>query len=325
MYNDDPLWKILKQLVLGFVFSFVFTIIGFVVGLTIGGNYGFLTIGHSVGWEAGALFYSLLGTAFGALFGICIGDLEDARRHVIFLSVITFLLFLADLVYCFFTYPRFLLGQLIFTIMITAALNVLVKYERKLQAPKGKRYSAVAISIAVIFFILLWSGYLSAYNKQPNLVGLNMKSSEKYPNAQFLPIDELDEGLNIFVAKKNDELRGAYREGDRAIYFQTIRARDYIFGFNIHNLGLPTYEMTRRLIDMGGNAFVNFDVGNPYAWSNTGAPYTRDMLLAQSGYKGDEFVKDHRLAEKAVDSLKKSLPKGFELEMKNFSHAIENF
>lgn len=60
----------IKQIIFGLVAGVLFYFMGAFVGLTIGGNFGFMSIGNNDGWEAGAVFFGLLFSVIGSLFGI---------------------------------------------------------------------------------------------------------------------------------------------------------------------------------------------------------------------------------------------------------------
>lgn len=45
-------------------------IIGLVIGAYIGGNFGFFEFGGNAGYEAGGVFFAIVGISFGSLLGI---------------------------------------------------------------------------------------------------------------------------------------------------------------------------------------------------------------------------------------------------------------
>lgn len=77
--------KIFAQFIIGLVGSIVIGFIGLILGSGIGGNYGFPAFGGVVGWEAGGVFFALLGIAIGGLLSVMLATklMHKKRRYLV--------------------------------------------------------------------------------------------------------------------------------------------------------------------------------------------------------------------------------------------------
>jgi len=60
--------KTFVQFLLSLLTSILLGILGLGVGATIGGNFGFPAFGGNVGYEAGGVFFAILGISLGSFF-----------------------------------------------------------------------------------------------------------------------------------------------------------------------------------------------------------------------------------------------------------------
>jgi hypothetical protein len=59
--------KFILLLITSIIFGIIFGIIGLIIGATIGGNFGFFEFFGNVGYEAGGLFFGIVGICMGPL------------------------------------------------------------------------------------------------------------------------------------------------------------------------------------------------------------------------------------------------------------------
>jgi len=62
--------KVFAQFVSSLVGGILLGILGLIVGATIGGNFGFPEFGGNAGYEAGGVFFAIVGISAGSLLGI---------------------------------------------------------------------------------------------------------------------------------------------------------------------------------------------------------------------------------------------------------------
>lgn len=73
--------EVFLQILLGLVFSVLLGMINLFVGAIIGGNFGFPPFGGNSGYEAGGVFFGILGLSLGCLIGMIIVDIIFHRKR----------------------------------------------------------------------------------------------------------------------------------------------------------------------------------------------------------------------------------------------------
>lgn len=73
--------KILFQFVSSLICGMLLGIAGLVIGVEIGGNYGFPSFGGNYGYEAGGVFFAIVGISLGSLLGIMAVKKMQKEKH----------------------------------------------------------------------------------------------------------------------------------------------------------------------------------------------------------------------------------------------------
>lgn len=63
-------YRIFLKILVGLIAEIFLGIVGVVFGAFIGGNFGFVSFGGNVGYEAGGAFFGAIGLVLGALCGV---------------------------------------------------------------------------------------------------------------------------------------------------------------------------------------------------------------------------------------------------------------
>lgn len=127
----------------------------------------------------------------------------------------------------------------------------------------------------------------------------------------FEEVTKLKQGLNIITQTEGDELVIGYREADNAVYFQTLRGEELVFGENTIDPDAPQYEISVRVVNTNGDP-ITVAIGG----DNNGR--TIDWLEPVTGLYSDyintERSDELKLATKAADVLSESIV-GFDEEI----------
>ena len=73
--------KLFVQFISSVMGSIVLGIIGLWVGATIGGNFGFPEFGGNTGYEAGGVFFAIVGISLGSLLGIINAKKRQKKQY----------------------------------------------------------------------------------------------------------------------------------------------------------------------------------------------------------------------------------------------------
>lgn len=163
---------------------------------------------------------------------------------------------------------------------------------------------ALVFTLAILFII-------AGCEMQDNDIQPAGAGTQQISSSPFVPMDELNQGLNILKKTQEDELVVGYREGDRAIYFQTLRGEDLVLGENTVDPDAPPYEVSARIVDMGGNPVaISFggDDERVADWQNRVSGLDDD-------HASTEQEDDLKLAAKAAGELSEAVS-GFDEETK---------
>ena len=139
----------------------------------------------------------------------------------------------------------------------------------------------------------------------------NSLASEDQDARPFEEVTKLKQGLNIITQTEGDELVVGYREADNAVYFQTLRGEELVFGENTIDPDAPQYEISVRVVNTNGDP-ITVAIGG----DNNGR--TIDWLEPVTGLYSDyintERSDELKLAAKAADVLSESIV-GFDEEI----------
>jgi uncharacterized membrane protein YeaQ/YmgE (transglycosylase-associated protein family) len=126
--------KIFTQFISGLVGSVILGIIGLIIGTIIGGNFGFPKFGGNVGYEAGGVFFAIVGISLGSLLGIMFAKKMQKEQHNHILALITAIITTCIGIFLF-DYNMSLVVKLIIllipSVMLTAVTNWRKIYSRK--------------------------------------------------------------------------------------------------------------------------------------------------------------------------------------------------